>query len=99
MENRILRCLDQTPYTEEYGIIILFYFLINRNMELSTVIILEYLSSIGSVPVVVGAPNIQDFAPSSGSLLHIKEIGDAESVAKTMKYLAGNPDAYNATLR
>ncbi|KAG2704509.1 hypothetical protein I3843_05G007200 [Carya illinoinensis] len=53
----------------------------------------------GSVPVVVGAPNIQDFAPSPVSLLHIKEIGDAESVAKTMKYLAENPDAYNATLR
>lgn len=48
---------------------------------------------------MVGAPNIQDFAPSPVSLLHIKEIGDAESVAKTMKYLAENPDAYNATLR
>ncbi|CAH9103589.1 unnamed protein product [Cuscuta epithymum] len=53
----------------------------------------------GSVPVVVGAPNIQDFAPCSGSLLHIKKLEDVESVAKTMKHLAENPSAYNQTLR
>ena len=49
--------------------------------------------------MVVGAPNIQDFAPSPGSLLHIKELKDVESVAKTMKYLAKHPDAYNQSLR
>ncbi|XP_047181838.1 glycoprotein 3-alpha-L-fucosyltransferase A-like isoform X2 [Vigna umbellata] len=53
----------------------------------------------GTVPVVVGAPNIQDFAPSPGSILHIKEIEDVESVAKTMRYLAENPEAYNQSLR
>ncbi|KAF7810969.1 glycoprotein 3-alpha-L-fucosyltransferase A [Senna tora] len=53
----------------------------------------------GSVPVVVGAPNIQDFAPAPGSLLHIKELQDAESVAKTMKRLAEDPEAYNQSLR
>ncbi|XP_050260598.1 glycoprotein 3-alpha-L-fucosyltransferase A-like [Quercus robur] len=53
----------------------------------------------GSVPVVVGAPNIQDFAPSPGSILHIREIGDIEPIAKKMKYLAENPDAYNQSLR
>ncbi|CAN4112209.1 unnamed protein product [Withania somnifera] len=53
----------------------------------------------GSIPVVVGAPNIQDFAPSPTSVLHIKELKDAESVAKTMKYLAENPIAYNESLR
>lgn len=56
-----------------------------------------YLS--GSVPVVIGAPNIQDFAPAPGSLLHIKELSDVESVAKRMTYLAENPEAYNQTLR
>ncbi|KAI7745773.1 hypothetical protein M8C21_010841 [Ambrosia artemisiifolia] len=30
----------------------------------------------GSIPVVVGAPNIQDFAPAPGSILHIKELKD-----------------------
>ncbi|KAI4295654.1 hypothetical protein L6164_035675 [Bauhinia variegata] len=53
----------------------------------------------GSVPVVVGAPNIEDFAPSPGSVLHIKEIADVASVAKTMRYLAENPEAYNESVR
>ncbi|KAK3001831.1 hypothetical protein RJ639_022239 [Escallonia herrerae] len=53
----------------------------------------------GSVPVVVGAPNIQDFAPSPGSVLHIKELKDVDSVSKKMKYLAENADAYNQSLR
>ncbi|XP_024967892.1 glycoprotein 3-alpha-L-fucosyltransferase A-like isoform X1 [Cynara cardunculus var. scolymus] len=53
----------------------------------------------GSVPVVVGAPNIQDFAPAPGSILHIKELKDIDSVAKTMKHLAENPVAYNESLR
>ncbi|XP_016556478.2 glycoprotein 3-alpha-L-fucosyltransferase A isoform X2 [Capsicum annuum] len=52
----------------------------------------------GSIPVVIGAPNIQDFAPSPNSLLHIKELKDAETVANTMKYLAANPSAYNEML-
>ncbi|XP_064986757.1 glycoprotein 3-alpha-L-fucosyltransferase A-like isoform X2 [Musa acuminata AAA Group] len=52
----------------------------------------------GAIPVVVGAPNIQDFAPSPGSVLHIKELDDVESVAKTMKFLATNPDAYNKSV-
>ncbi|KAL0707227.1 hypothetical protein Bca4012_073653 [Brassica carinata] len=53
----------------------------------------------GSVPVVVGAPNIQEFAPSPDSILHIKQMTDIEPVAKRMKYLADNPDAYNKMLR
>ncbi|VFQ78302.1 unnamed protein product [Cuscuta campestris] len=53
----------------------------------------------GSVPVVVGAPNIEDYAPCSSCLLHIKKLEDVESVAKTMKHLAENPSAYNQSLR
>ncbi|XP_031381868.1 glycoprotein 3-alpha-L-fucosyltransferase A-like isoform X2 [Punica granatum] len=53
----------------------------------------------GSVPVVIGAPNIQDFAPAPGSILHIKELSDVSEVAKTMNYLSENPEAYNETLR
>ncbi|XVE93365.1 hypothetical protein REPUB_Repub01dG0185800 [Reevesia pubescens] len=53
----------------------------------------------GTVPVVVGAPNIEDFAPFPGSVLHIKVLKDVQSVAKRMKYLAKNPDAYNQSLR
>lgn len=54
---------------------------------------------VGTIPVVVGAPNIQDFAPSPNSILHIREVEDAKSVAKTMKELAQNPDAFNQSLR
>lgn len=49
--------------------------------------------------MVVGAPNIEDFAPSPTSVLHIKEVKDVDSIAKKMKYLAENPSAYNETLR
>ena len=49
--------------------------------------------------MVVGAPNIQEFAPSPDSILHIKQMTDIEPVAKRMKYLADNPDAYNKMLR
>ncbi|CAL9765509.1 unnamed protein product [Musa acuminata subsp. burmannicoides] len=61
----------------------------------------KYFQSLvaGTIPVVVGAPNIRDFAPSPGSVLHIKELHDVASVAKTMRDLAANPDAYNHTLR
>ncbi|KAJ8763580.1 hypothetical protein K2173_002463 [Erythroxylum novogranatense] len=53
----------------------------------------------GTIPVVVGAPNIQEFAPAPGSILHIKNVDDVESIAKTMNHLAGNPEAYNQSLR
>uniref|UniRef100_A0A2P2K0Q1 Fucosyltransferase n=1 Tax=Rhizophora mucronata TaxID=61149 RepID=A0A2P2K0Q1_RHIMU len=53
----------------------------------------------GTIPVVVGAHNIEDFAPAPGSILHIKQMEDVESVAKTMNYLAENPEAYNQSLR
>lgn len=54
---------------------------------------------VGAIPVVIGAPNIQEFAPSPTSLLHIGELSDVESVADSMKYLAANPDAFNNYLR
>ncbi|CAI9286858.1 unnamed protein product [Lactuca saligna] len=53
----------------------------------------------GTIPVVVGAPNIQDFAPSTNSVLHIKKLTDVILVAKTMKQLSENLTAYNESLR
>ncbi|KAL6546102.1 Alpha-(1,3)-fucosyltransferase 11 [Orobanche gracilis] len=53
----------------------------------------------GTVPVVIGAPNIQDFAPSPSSILHIREVKDVDSIARTMKYLAKNASAFNESLR
>ncbi|KAG0501876.1 hypothetical protein HPP92_001948 [Vanilla planifolia] len=52
----------------------------------------------GTVPVVVGAPNIQDFAPSPASVLHIRELDDVNAIANTMKYLVANPAAYSKML-
>lgn len=57
------------------------------------------LTFVGTIPVVVGAPNIEDFAPSPSSYLHVKELEDVPSIAKKMKYLAGNRNAYNQSLR
>ncbi|XP_062021661.1 glycoprotein 3-alpha-L-fucosyltransferase A-like [Rosa rugosa] len=61
----------------------------------------KYFQSLvaGTIPVVVGPPNIEDFSPGPGSILYIKELSDVESVAKTMKELADNPEAYNQSLR
>uniref|UniRef100_A0A7N0T3B6 Fucosyltransferase n=1 Tax=Kalanchoe fedtschenkoi TaxID=63787 RepID=A0A7N0T3B6_KALFE len=53
----------------------------------------------GTVPVVIGAPNIQEFAPARGSILHIKTLEDVASVAKTMQFLASNPAEFNNSLR
>ncbi|CAN0846483.1 Putative fucosyltransferase-like protein [Linum grandiflorum] len=53
----------------------------------------------GTIPVVVGAPNIQDYAPGPGSILHIKSLEDIDTVAKTMNYLSVNSTAYNQSLR
>lgn len=52
----------------------------------------------GSIPVVIGAPNIYDFAPSPKAILHIKSVKDIEHVAKQMMHLATHEDAFNASL-
>jgi hypothetical protein len=53
----------------------------------------------GSIPVVVGTPNIQEFSPGEGVILHIKELDDVASAAKTIKNIASNLDAFNQSLR
>jgi glycoprotein 3-alpha-L-fucosyltransferase len=53
----------------------------------------------GTIPVVIGAPNIYNFAPSNNSILYIKTVDDIAHVAKKMLYLSTHDDAYNATLR
>lgn len=53
----------------------------------------------GSVPIVTGPPNIDDFAPAENSLIYIKDLAEAKAAAQRIKYLAGNETAYNETLR
>lgn len=54
---------------------------------------------VGTIPVVIGAPNIQEFAPAPGSILHIKDPKDVPSIAAAMKFLAGSPDEFNKSMR
>uniref|UniRef100_A0A0D9X8U0 Fucosyltransferase n=1 Tax=Leersia perrieri TaxID=77586 RepID=A0A0D9X8U0_9ORYZ len=53
----------------------------------------------GAIPVVIGAPNIQEFSPGEGAILHIKELDDVPSIANTMKHIASNQEAFNQSLR
>ncbi|XP_047342282.1 putative fucosyltransferase-like protein [Impatiens glandulifera] len=53
----------------------------------------------GSIPVVVGAPNIDEFSPCHGCILHIRQLSDVEPIAKTMNILANDPHAYNQSIR
>ncbi|KAJ4767694.1 Glycoprotein 3-alpha-L-fucosyltransferase [Rhynchospora pubera] len=53
----------------------------------------------GAVPVVVGAPNIHDYKPGHGSIMHIRSLDDVPTVAKIMTFLDQNPEAFNQTLR
>lgn len=53
----------------------------------------------GSIPVVVGAPNIEEFAPAPNSYLYIKDESEVKSVAAKMMFLAGNATAYDEALR
>lgn len=53
----------------------------------------------GAIPVVVGAPNIQDYAPAPNAIIHIKTIAEISLAAQTIKYLASNTTAYNERLR
>ena len=57
------------------------------------------LKMVGTIPIVIGAPNIYDFAPSNNSILYIKTVDDISGVAKKMLYLSTHDDAYNAFLR
>lgn len=52
----------------------------------------------GSVPVVIGAPNIMDFQPQQNTILHIKSMDDIPQIVQHMKYLLENDDEYQKML-
>ena len=56
----------------------------------------KFVQSIvaGSIPVVVGAPNIRQFAPSENSYLHIKTLKDVQGVAQAMKRVMEDEKLY-----
>lgn len=51
------------------------------------------------MPVVIGAPNIQDFAPGPNTVLHIKTLDDVPLVASEMKHMAKNDSAFKEATR
>eukprot|EP00897_Mesotaenium_endlicherianum_P001770 jgi/Mesen1/1620/ME000135S00615 len=57
---------------------------------------------VGAVPIVVGAPNIADFAPSPNSYLHIKMVAlskDKEAYEKMLEWkTAGPSDQFKALM-
>ncbi|CAI5956380.1 unnamed protein product [Closterium sp. NIES-65] len=52
----------------------------------------------GSVPVIVGPPNIADFVPDNTSYLYIQSEEDVPRVARQMQAIAADEDAYNKML-
>jgi hypothetical protein len=52
----------------------------------------------GSVPVVMGAPNAIDYAPSDHSIIETKDFASAKALAEYLKFLDENDDEYQKYL-
>ncbi|GAQ92935.1 Putative fucosyltransferase [Klebsormidium nitens] len=59
---------------------------------------LYHVLTAGSVPVVIGAPNIADYMPSPKSYLYLDSLEDVPAVVERMKFLMQNRSAYEAML-
>ena len=53
----------------------------------------------GSVPVTMGAPNVQSFGPSEKSLIRSDDFGSPKELAEYLLYLAEHDDEYNEYLQ
>ncbi len=53
---------------------------------------------VGSVPVYLGAPNIDDFAPGEKAFVDVREFSGPAALAEYLKFLAENPDQYGEYL-
>jgi alpha-1,3-fucosyltransferase 10 len=52
----------------------------------------------GSVPVVLGAPEVADFAPAPDAFLDVRDFADPAALAARMRALAADAAAYDAML-
>lgn len=52
----------------------------------------------GSVPIVIGAPNIAQFAPAPNSYLKLDSIDDVPAVVEKVQYLMAHDDEYEKML-
>lgn len=48
----------------------------------------------GCVPVYLGAPNIENYAPGSGAYLDVRSFTSLETLAETIRAAAADPDLY-----
>ncbi|CAI5535437.1 unnamed protein product [Closterium sp. Naga37s-1] len=96
------RCLNNMPYeTDKLPILAQHFFsLAFENTCEADYVTEKYWQCLvaGSIPVVIGAPNIADFAPSPNSYFEIKSLEDVPRVAQQMVTLAGNQTAYDEML-
>ena len=53
---------------------------------------------VGSVPIVLGPPNIEDYAPGKKSYISISDYKTPEELAEHLKHLSNNKTAYNEYL-
>lgn len=53
----------------------------------------------GTVPVSLGAPNIDDYAPQPETYLHLRTLEDVPRVASRMREIANTPSLYRHYLR
>ena len=67
-----------------------------ENSETDDYITEKFFGSLvaGTIPVVIGAPNAWMFAPSEHSFIYADDYGNAEGLAKHLKYLASNDTAW-----
>ncbi|GJP59662.1 hypothetical protein CLOP_g14385 [Closterium sp. NIES-67] len=96
------RCLNNRPYEHDKLAVIQRYkfSLAFENSCEPDYITEKFWQSLvaGSVPVVVGPPNIADFVPDNNSYLHIPTEADIPRVAQQMQALASDDEAYNKML-
>lgn len=53
---------------------------------------------VGTVPVYMGAPNIEDFSPSSHSVIRVNDFKSPADLATYLKFLDEHPPLYNEYL-
>ncbi|CAI5461618.1 unnamed protein product [Closterium sp. Yama58-4] len=96
------RCLNNMPYESDKLPVLArhFFSLAFENTCEADYVTEKYWQCLaaGSIPVVIGAPNIAEFAPSPNSYLEIKTLEDVPRVAQQMVTLAGNQTAYDEML-
>ncbi|EPZ31356.1 Glycosyl transferase, family 10 domain-containing protein [Rozella allomycis CSF55] len=60
----------------------------------------KYFQSLveGTVPVVIGSPNIKDYEPQDGSIIHVENLEQIPQVAAQMKSLMNDESEYKKML-